>query len=509
MKKYEQWIWIQKKKMTTFWYSSYKKNVFNKISIGASALLIGLIISSFFLWANLTNPGLFFTKAFKYAFHPLSYDLTLTKMSLYIICALVIAVSFKINFFNIGVVGQMLMSGALVLLLASNQTIYDQNGAPIGHKIQPTQLLFYTFLIAIFAGIFICVISGFLKAYFNINEVVTTIMLNYIVYYLARWIFEEHQTYFDINTESSKLIDPAYNLKIGGYQFVLPMILALLASTGLWIVYQKTTFGYRIDAIRHNTQAARLNGYSPQYYVMITTIITGFLAGLLGWLYYINIRQIPFSSNQLPSFGFEGIAISLIAFNHPIGIIFCGSLQGIFVRGADTARHLFHLSTYIIKITLSIILIVASILTGGYQWKIIERIRKKYCYYHATDYRQQNQQLKIKINNLQQKIQHHKQNKTWPPEYHLIKQYQNIIQQNKIAAYQQSYWLQKIQHKQQYQQKVSEIILTFLKKVALMKQQKSNNSVDLGKITTLITTTQAQLHFQKKQYQQFIKKNSK
>lgn len=107
-------------------------------------------------------------------------------MSLYIICALVIAVSFKINFFNIGVVGQMLMSGALVLLLASNQTIYDQNGAPIGYKMQPTQLLFCTFLIAIIAGIFICVISGLLKAYCNINEVVTTIMLNYIVYYLAR-----------------------------------------------------------------------------------------------------------------------------------------------------------------------------------------------------------------------------------------------------------------------------------------------------------------------------------
>lgn len=163
-----------------------KKNT-AKLGLGLGVVFLGLFFTGLVLLGNFINPFLFYVTLIKYAFHPLMYDSTITMIAVYLIAGCAIGSGFKMRFFNFGVVGQMLLSGSLILLLGISQTKYQaKTHLPIGHHMAPSIFLLLAFLIAITASIFSLGVATFLKTKLNISEVITTIMLNYALFFVAK-----------------------------------------------------------------------------------------------------------------------------------------------------------------------------------------------------------------------------------------------------------------------------------------------------------------------------------
>lgn len=113
-----------------------------------------------------------------------------------------------------------------------------------------------------------------------------------------------------------------YHLLIHGHYFVLPLVVALLISVGLFVLFRYTTFGYQVKSVGQNPEAAYFSGFPLPRNIILMTILSGFLIGVVSFFYYLTIaRQISFSSDLLPVFGFNAIAISLVAFHHPLAMI--------------------------------------------------------------------------------------------------------------------------------------------------------------------------------------------
>ena len=315
------------------WWFFYNKNLFALQNIGYNkklkrnikgsllALLLGFIVVCIAVGASDANPLTFFGKSFSFAFNGLFVDRTMIFMSAFGLAALAIAICFRINFFNIGVPGQMMMAGSVVTLFAISQTNYV-NGAVAGAKMNNSSFMIIAFLIAISAGAIIAMISGVLKAYLNLNEVVTTIMMNYVVYYFTKWIFFNHPALFDNGVGASKNYASSYGFMTGQYHFIIPFLLLIVIAALLMFMIRYTTFGFSMKSIFGSRTAAQYSGVEVKKVIVITSMLAGMISGIVGLVFYMLLnRQIIYSNGQLPAIGLNAITISIIVFNDPVGIV--------------------------------------------------------------------------------------------------------------------------------------------------------------------------------------------
>ena len=372
-----------------------------KVWAGTASILVGILVSMIVILGNGANPLLFYEGVFKYSFASLFKDVTLTTFAIFIVGGLSVAVAFKIKFLNIGVSGQMMLAGSLIMLLGIVETKYSVgSSSPAGYKMNPQLFMIISFFIAIFAGMIACGIAGVLKACFHINEVVTTIMMNYTIYYLTKWIFVSHSQYYDASSLGSRAIDTHYNFLVGGFNFIIPLIISLVLATGIFILYRYTTFGFRTRSLGISYRGSALSGISVRRNVIYTSLLSGALAGLMGYFYYIVIAaQISYTSGLLPSIGFSVIAVSLVAFNNPLGIILVGILWAILSQGSIIAANLpyIRISTHMGALIFGIVIYMASISVVFYQLGFIAWLRRTVIYFRQKSFVAMNQELKIKI----------------------------------------------------------------------------------------------------------------
>jgi simple sugar transport system permease protein len=232
--------------------------------------------------------------------------------------ALAVAAAFKCGQFNIGVSGQMLLSGFVATVLVGYSPLPAVLAKPL------------VVLIGAAAGAMIGGLIGFLKHKFNINEVVSSIMLNYLVQYILAYFITT--SYIDPVTRQSKniLADARLTLKdvlIGDSKFSIPLclILAILCAVALYIFITKTRQGYELKAVGLSPKAAEYAGIRVGRNIVSTMIISGMLAGLAGVTYYLGYYS-SIRPNTLASLGFDSIAVALVGNAHPIGIIFSSLL---------------------------------------------------------------------------------------------------------------------------------------------------------------------------------------
>lgn len=238
-----------------------------------------------------------------------------------IMTGLSVAFAFKTGLFNIGAAGQYAVGafGALVCALVLN-------------------LPWYLCLIgaAIFGALW-GAIPGFFKAYFNVNEVITAIMFNWIGLYGVNTILyggghgimfnEKTSKTWAIAAKSPDSLIP--DLKdLGSQYFVRPatisIFLAIAIAVILWIVLNKTTFGYELKACGYSKTAAKYAGINEKKNIILSMAISGALAGIGAGLYYLSdaAQWEPMMSTALPAFGFDGISVALLSASHPLGTIF-------------------------------------------------------------------------------------------------------------------------------------------------------------------------------------------
>ncbi len=239
---------------------------------------------------------------------------TLVKTAPLLLCALSILFSYKVGLFNIGAAGQYCAGVALSLYAA----------LAWGWGWLPCMLL------AMLGGMALGAISGLLKSYCNVNEVISGIMLNWIVLYLTNMLLtnvkEDTSPYtFVLAHKNPSAVLPTLGLGslLNNNQYVgLALPLSILAAVLVWVVLEKTRFGYELRATGNNKNAAKYCGMAEKRNIILTLVISGALAGMgAAMLYLTGYEQWQCSTSSVPGMGFNGIAAAFLGGLNPFGTI--------------------------------------------------------------------------------------------------------------------------------------------------------------------------------------------
>lgn len=253
---------------------------------------------------------------------------TLVKTAPLLMCSLSILFAYKVGLFNIGAAGQYCAGVGLALYAA------------LGLNLPWWACM----ILAMAAGAFLGALSGLLKAYCNVNEVISGIMLNWITLYLVNMLLtlvkEETSPYtYHISTVNPSALIPSLGLGklFTNNQYVTIAIpLAIIIAFVVWIVLDKTRFGYELKATGNNKNAAKYCGMAEKRNIILTLIIGGALAGLgAALLYLTGFEQWQCSTSSVPAMGFNGIAAAFLGGLHPVGAVLSSFfIQHITVGGA-------------------------------------------------------------------------------------------------------------------------------------------------------------------------------
>lgn len=239
---------------------------------------------------------------------------TLAKTVPLLLCALAVLFSYKVGLFNIGTPGQY-CAGICASIYAA--LTWGWGWLPC--------LLF-----AMVAGAALAAIVGVLKAYLNVNEVISGIMLNWICLYFTNSTLtavknpsgKDTLTIASVNKGG---IIPSLGLdKVFNDRYVtLAIPLAILVAIIIMIVLEKTKFGYELRATGLNKNAAKYCGMMEKRNIIVTLVISGALAGMGAGCYYLtDFEQWAVTSSTVPAMGFNGIAATFLGGLNPIGTIF-------------------------------------------------------------------------------------------------------------------------------------------------------------------------------------------
>ncbi len=249
-----------------------------------------------------------------------------------ILAGLAVAFSFRTGIFNIGVSGQMLIGGLAATVVGSQfETLPRIIHVPM------------VIVVATIAGSLWAFVPAILKAKYKVNEVVTTIMMNYValetVSYTVRNIIQS--PHFD--TESARVL-PSASLRLewmktmfDGSNLNIGLFIAIIAALIYAFVLNRTTFGFELKSVGFNKDASEYAGIKVNRRILHSLMISGALAGLAGVTYYLGNTD-HISIGKLPTYGFDGIVIALLGLNSAIGIVLASLLLAFFKVGAGAVK---------------------------------------------------------------------------------------------------------------------------------------------------------------------------
>lgn len=266
--------------------------------------------------------------------------------------SLAVAVALRAGLFNIGVSGQMLTAGFIATLAVG----YSSLAAPVAKPL--------VLVVGILAGAAVGGLIGWLKHQFNINEVVSSIMVNYIAQYVISFFINTY--YVNPVSRQSNAVSKAARLTlmdtpVGNLKMDIPLgiVLAVVTAVAIRFVLDRTVFGYEVKCVGTSRNAARYAGIHVGRNMIASMVFSGGLAGLAGVTYYLGY----FGSIQprvLPSTGFDAIAVSLLANSNPVGIIFSSFLITIISKGSTYMNSSSGLESEIASVITGVILLFSA-----------------------------------------------------------------------------------------------------------------------------------------------------
>jgi len=278
------------------------------------------------IFAGILSTGRDATGNLTWGYNPQALGNMLFRATPLIMTGLSVAVAYKTGLFNIGAPGQYLMGTMVSLMIALG----------IPSESVPAGLIWVlSFLGGCLAGALWGAIPGLLKAFLNINEVLACIMTNWLAANLVTWAFDISNFKNVVeNTKAGYIYKTSFNgvatPKLGldhlfpGSQVNGGIIIAIVIAIAMFILINKTTLGYQLKACGANRHAARYAGINDKRNIVLSMAIAGALAGGGAALYWLSGNtEFYWSTYQsLPSTGFNGIPVALLAVSNPIGVIF-------------------------------------------------------------------------------------------------------------------------------------------------------------------------------------------
>ena len=283
------------------------------------------VFDSLFLGA-LGNP-------FEPGWDPLNRQMasTLRETSVLVFTGLSVALAFRAGVFNIGTQGQLVVGA-----LATAVSVLWASALVSGLVGTVLLVPFGVVVGAAFGGLY-GAIPGALKAYADANEVVTTIMLNFVATGLALYLVQE---VFSPGGDASRTAPlPEYALFPpllfdSRFSFsVLALLFGFVAAGGVYVLLSRTVFGYDLRASGIQPSAAEYGGVDAKRTVVASMTLSGALGGIGGAVYVLMILG-RFQSN-VPAYGFDGITVAILAGNNPLGVGFAALLFGVLKSGSS------------------------------------------------------------------------------------------------------------------------------------------------------------------------------
>ncbi len=271
-----------------------------------------------------------------------------------ILTGLSVGFAFKTGLFNIGASGQLTMGAFAAIYIGVHWTIFGS----------------FQWVIAVLGALLIGalwgLIPGLLKAFFNVHEVVASIMLNYIAMYAVVRLVQDYT--FDSTKSESAAVNANAVIPKMGLDWIFPdssvtggFFLALAAVATIYIILQKTTFGYQLKAVGHNKDAAKYAGINDKMNIVYAMAISGALAGLAGAVVYLTSSGARISTTYiLASEGFDGIAVALLGLSNPIGVLGAGIFIG-YIKVAGLYLQTLTFKKEIIDIIISAIIYLSAL----------------------------------------------------------------------------------------------------------------------------------------------------
>lgn len=285
---------------------------------------------------------------------------TFVKASPLLLTGLAVAFAFRAKFWNIGAEGQ-LLAGAL----AATALGIHMGGVP-----EP-MVLPIIIVAGFLAGGIWAAIPALLKTKLKVDDVVTTLLLNYVmIHIMGALLFGPLQQPGSSWPRSSAIIEAAqYPILVTRSRFHLGILIAFFAVFVIWFINSKTVFGYQNKAVGINVRASHFGGINTTSVIVWTGLISGGLAGLagVGELCALQYRLIMDIS---PGYGYSGIVIAMLGNLHPVGVLFSSLFFSVIIVGAQTMSRMTGVPTYIAEVIQGMALMVMLIFLLFREYKI-------------------------------------------------------------------------------------------------------------------------------------------
>jgi len=332
------------------------------------------LFSVLFILAD-TNPLRAYREIFSYAFaNPYGLPLTINRFIFLLLCTSAFIVPFRAGLWNIGMTGQ-LYAGAL----AAFAVLFAFGGKGFHPDLSPEIVIPLMLIAAALAGAGFGAIAGFLKGKLDVNEIVVTMMLNSIAFWLVAHMIKEGGVFMNPGGrgESFELPPSVYAPLIMDIPFTI--FLAFGIAVLLHFLFTQTRIGYQIRAYGHNPAAARYAGVSAFKIPFLVFIIGGAVAGLAGYHYFAAVPGVYKIARNYGYFGdlaFYGIICGLISLGNPITAIPVALLFGGLSIGGRLVQGKFHMSFGVDYALLGVLMITLVAFQFFYRYKIVWRRRK-------------------------------------------------------------------------------------------------------------------------------------
>ncbi|WP_327051654.1 ABC transporter permease [Halomicrococcus gelatinilyticus] len=303
-----------------------------RLGLSVAALFAALLVGAGLLLASGYNPIVVYYWLFYGAIgSSFNVALTLQQMTLLLLTGLAVAVSFRAGLFNIGTQGQLVL-GALATALTVLAVAPVVPGGLVGTLVLvPLGLLAG----AVVGGAY-GAIPGALKAYADANEVITTIMLNFIAsgvaFYLVNNYFRVSSTVATENVPGNAKLQPVVFHPSSSFS-ILVFIGALALVAGIYHLFRNTAFGYELRTSGLQPAAASYAGVDAERMTVASMTLSGAVGGLAGAIFVLMVEGRYIAP---PSLGFDGITVSILAGNNPLGVVPAALLFGVLKSGGLT-----------------------------------------------------------------------------------------------------------------------------------------------------------------------------
>lgn len=300
--------------------------------------VIAIVISGLILLAGGYNPIDAFREIGKVLWSFDSFVLVTNRSSWYYVAGVAVAIGFQMGLFNIGADGQYRLAALFAAYLGAKVSMPAVIQIP------------YIILIGMLVGAMWAAIPGILKVTRGVNEVISTIMLNFVATGLTAWLLGNYFSVESANLASStKAIPPSGRLPTLskpfewlGFDFRQGLnlegflVIAIIVGVGYYILLYRSRFGFELRVSGENPNAAKTSGINPKRMVLITITMSGAIAGLIGMGPLLSDPQHYRYSDQFPTtLGFTGLSLALLGRNHPVGIAFAAIVWAAIERGTQ------------------------------------------------------------------------------------------------------------------------------------------------------------------------------